>query len=92
MRRVGQTRKRDAAEKGIIAGLRAIGAHVTPISGVGAPDLLIAFRGGVYALEVKSKHGTRTKAQEVSRWPIVRTMEQALQAIGAVRGDQEAGR
>lgn len=77
--------KRDAAEKGLVAGLQAVGAEVTRISGKGAPDLLVAFRGRLYAFEVKSKSGKRTEAQEVSQWPIVRTMDEALKAIGACR-------
>ena len=84
MRRVGQARRRDVAEKPIRAALEAVGAHVTPISGQGAPDLLVRFRGELYAFEVKSKKGTRTEAQEESQWPIVRNEWDALVAIGAV--------
>ncbi len=90
MRRVGQTRRRDANEKAIVAGLRALGAHVTPISGVGAPDVLVAFRGRLYAFEVKSVKGTRTAAQELSQWPIVRSMDEALKHIGAIRASHGA--
>lgn len=85
MRRVGQTRRRDANEKALVAGLKAVGADVTRISGKGAPDILCAFRGRLYAFEIKSATGHRTEAQEVSRWPIVRTMNEALKAIGACR-------
>ena len=83
MRRVGQTRKRDANEKPIRDALAAVGAHVTVISGEGAPDLLVRFRGRLYGLEVKGKSGKRTKAQEESQWPIVRNIEDALKEIGA---------
>ncbi len=83
--RVGQTRKRDAAEKAIVAALRAVGAHVTPISGKGAPDLLIRFRGRLWAFEVKSPTGTLTEAQALSEWPIIRTVGEALATIGIVK-------
>lgn len=86
MRRVGQTSKRDAAEGPIVDALRAVGAHVTRLSGVGAPDLLVRSpRGLLVALEVKGKHGKRTDAQEESQWPIVRTIDEALTAIGVLR-------
>jgi Holliday junction resolvase len=62
--RVGQSRKRDANEKAIRKALEAAGAIVMPISGEGAPDLLVSYRGDLYALEVKSQIGTRTEAQK----------------------------
>lgn len=86
MRRVGQARKRDANEKAISQALRAVGAHVTSISGKGAPDLLVRYRGRLVAMEVKSKAGTQTPAQEQSDWPIVRTVDDALIAIGLKAG------
>lgn len=84
MRRVGQTRRRDTNEKGITEALRAVGADVAPISGKGAPDLLIRFRGQVYAVEVKTATGSRTKAQEESQWPVVRSVDEALALLGIV--------
>lgn len=81
--RVGQARRRDAAEPAIVAALEALGADVTRLSDAGAPDLLVEFRARLYAFEVKSERGKRTKAQHRSRWPIVRTPEEALLAIGA---------
>ena len=85
MRRVGQTRRRDRNEAEIVEALRAVGADVTRISGKGAPDLLVRYRGTVAGFEVKTGSGKRTDAQESSRWPIVRTVDEALKAIGAVR-------
>jgi hypothetical protein len=76
--------KRDAAEKPIVDALRAVGADVTLISGKGAPDLLVRFRGILVGLEVKTGKGKRTDAQEDSQWPIVRSVDEALQAVGAV--------
>lgn len=84
MRRVGQVRRRDANEKPIMEACRACGAHVTQVSGKGAPDLLVRFRGRLYAWEVKSGTGKRTDAQEETQWPIIRTTDEALKAIGAV--------
>lgn len=77
--------RRDGNEQAIVAGLQAVGAHVTRISGKGAPDILVAFHDTLYAFEVKTATGSRTAAQEVSQWPIVRTMDDALKAIGALR-------
>lgn len=85
MRRVGQTRRRDTSERAIVDALRAVGADVTQISGKGAPDLLVRFRGKLEAFEVKSGKGTRTEAQEDSQWPIVRSVEDALAALGVQR-------
>lgn len=83
MRRVGQTRRRDENEKPIVAALRAVGAHVTPISGRGAPDLLVRFKGQLYAFEVKTEKGKRTKAQEATQWLVVRSVDDAMEYIGA---------
>lgn len=85
MRRVGQARKRDANEKPVRAALEAVGAHVTVISGKGAPDLLVRFRGRLFAFEVKGPKGSRTAAQKASGWPIVRSVDEALTAIGVKR-------
>lgn len=85
MRRVGQTRRRDANEGVIVAALRAVGAEVWPISGAGAPDLLVRYRGRCYGLEVKTAQGRRTRAQVVSQWPIVRSVGEALTLIGETK-------
>jgi hypothetical protein len=83
--------KRDENESGIVAALRAVGAHVTIVSGAGAPDLLVHYSGrfcrhcnrNAWALEVKGAKGKRTKAQETTDWPIVRSTDDALKAIKA---------
>ena len=84
--RVGQARKRDANEAAIIAALRAVGAHVCQVSGKGAPDLICrvpaASWGRLYAFEVKSGSGKRTEAQAVTGWPIIRSVSEALEAVG----------
>lgn len=92
MRRVGQTRRRDANEKPIRDALEALGKRTTPVSGKGAPDVIVGplprcqhCGRNALAFEVKTKTGTRTDAQKDSLWPIVRTIEEALEAIRAQR-------
>lgn len=77
--------RRDATEKPIRKALDAVGATNWRISGKGAPDLLVRFRGHLYAFEVKSDKGRRTTAQDETAWPIVRSVDDALQAIGAMK-------
>lgn len=81
MRRVGQARRRDLNEPAIVQALRQIGADVLQVSGKGAPDLLVRWQGKVFGLEVKTATGKRTEAQEDSQWPIVRSPEEAIQAV-----------
>lgn len=78
MRRVGQTRRRDANEKAIVDALEAAGCEVTRISGKGAPDLIVRYRGHLFGFEVKGEKGKRTKAQEASGWEIIRSAEDAF--------------
>jgi Holliday junction resolvase len=81
VRRVGQVRRRDANEKAIVKALEAVGAHVTKISGEGAPDLLVRFQGRLWAFEVKAAKGKQTEAQIETQWPVIRSVEDALQAV-----------
>ena len=83
--RVGQARRRDRVEKSIVEALRKAGGHVTRISGQGAPDVLCSYRGTLYAFEIKGKSGTQTTAQVATNWPIVRSVDEALMAIGAIQ-------
>jgi len=88
--RVGQNRKRDLAEPGIVRALLQAGALVFRVSERGAPDLVCYHRGAVYLFEVKTGKGRTTAAQATARavgWPVVvvRTPLEALQAIGAAR-------
>lgn len=86
--RVGQARKRDANEKAIRKALEALGADVTPVSGKGAPDILVRWQGHLWGFEVKSEKGKRTDAQSETQWPILRSVDEALQAIGCKRLDE----
>lgn len=80
--RVGQARKRDSNEAEIVKALRGQGVEVFHISGPGAPDLLVRFRRTLYGFEVKNLKGKRTKAQQRTQWQMIRTVSDALAAIG----------
>lgn len=82
MRRVGQTRRRDANEPEIVDALQRLGAEVLRVSGPGLPDLFVKFRGTWYPLEVKGAKGKRTDAQQVTQFPIVRSPEEAIRVVG----------
>lgn len=98
--RVGQSRKRDAAEPAIVDALEAVGVLVLLISAEGAPDLL-TYRTQVWRpVEVKSSPNGRpltmeqklrslTKAQRevyaIAPFPIVSTIDEAFAAVGLVR-------
>ena len=88
MRRVGQVRRRDTAEKGIRKALEAAGATIVQASGKGAPDLFVFYRGQWWAAEVKTGKGSLTPAQQASGagrlWPIWRTVDDALEAVGLI--------
>jgi hypothetical protein len=73
--------RRDANESGIVQALEQVGAEVWRLSGTGLPDLLVRFRGVLYAGEVKTASG-RLRASQ-GAFPVWRTTEDALQAIGA---------
>ena len=86
--------RRDSNEREVIDALAAIGAAVLPLSGAGVPDLLVAYRGRLYLLEVKGPKGTLTPEQQATAAMlghasvpvhVVRNAEDALKAIGAVR-------
>ncbi len=78
--------KRDTMEAAIVQALRAVGVGVWQLGGTGNPDLLCRLRHGWLPLEVKSGHaGTLTMNQQSLQWPVVRSVDEALQAVGAVR-------
>ncbi len=74
--------KRDASEPAIVAALQAAGAQCWRIGGTGNPDLLVRFRGQLAAFEVKTGKAKETANQ--GEWPIIRTAQEALEAVGAV--------
>ena len=78
--------KRDAAEPAIVEVLKAI-ALVVKISSPNAPDLLVWYGGRWTPLAVKTpKIGRLTKHERAHPllWPLVKTPEEALRAVGAL--------
>ncbi|MCT4627950.1 VRR-NUC domain-containing protein [Halodesulfovibrio sp.] len=90
MRRAAKT---DSNHAQIRDALRAVGASVHDMSSAGAgfPDLAVGFKKKTFLLEVKTKTGRLTKPQVKwhDEWrghhAIVRTEEEALKEIGAIR-------
>lgn len=82
--------KRDGNEREIIDALKAVGASVQPLSAKGCPDLLVGYRGENILMEVKLPKGKLTDDEQVwhDGWrgqvAIVRTVDDALRAIGAI--------
>jgi hypothetical protein len=89
MRRVGQARRRDANEQPIVDALCQLGAVVFRLSAPGCPDLLVGWKGKWQPMEVKTADGKLTPLQWGSwgdcAYPIVRTVDDALKAIGVQR-------
>ena len=83
----------DTNAASIIAALRCVGASVALI---GQPvDLVVGFRGRNYLLEIKTRKGRPGARQRAffASWQgdarIVRSAEDALACIGAMRGWRE---
>lgn len=76
--------KRDAAERPLIDALEGYGYQVTQVSSPGCPDLLVRRADWPAGLavggEVKSAGGRLTDRQ--GTWPVWRTVEDALDALG----------
>lgn len=79
----GAGKRRDANEAGLIAGWKAVGAQVWQVGGKGLPDVLVKFRGQLYAFEIKTATGKLTEHQ--GDFEVIRDMDSALRAIGATR-------
>lgn len=82
----------DTNQREIVAALRQVGASVIMLYevGHGCPDLLVGFRGQTYVLEIKTAKG-RLTTDEWAWWQewrgsgtVVRTVDEALRAIGAL--------
>ncbi len=84
--------KVDANQDPIVSAYRAVGASVQSMAslGKGVPDLLVAYRGQVWVIEVKGPKGTLTPDQVkwIGEWKapvhIVRTPDDGLRLIGAI--------
>ncbi len=86
-RRGGGGRKRDAIEPDVIKELRAVGTQVWQINGHALPDLL-TYRSGRW-LPLGLKSGARASLTQSEKdkppvWPLARSVDEALQAVGAV--------
>ena len=84
--------KTDANQQEIVDALRQVGASVLVLSrvGQGCADLAAGIRGQTFFLEVKTDKGKLTEDEQkfMDEWrghyAIVRTPEEALQAIGVL--------
>ena len=83
MRRQVWNLRRDASEKPIVEALRAVGAEVWRVTGTGCPDILVRYRGVLYAGEVKTGKAKLRATQ--GAFPTWRSVDEALAAIGASR-------
>jgi Holliday junction resolvase len=82
-RKRGGGGKRDEIEPEVVKALRDRGCRVWHLSGQGCPDLLVYRGGKFYLMEVKTgTRGRLTKNQQDLIWPVVRSIEQALNAVG----------
>lgn len=78
----------DANHADIRAALEAVGASVDT---KGPVDLIVGYRGATYLLEIKTATGKLRPSQErfLGRWrgqaTVVRTIDDALKAVGAIR-------
>jgi hypothetical protein len=86
--------KIDTNQHEIVQALRTAGAVVQSLAAVGhgVPDLLVAYRGGWYVMEIKAGRGKLTPDEQ--KWIdtvgtsapvfIVRSAEDALRVVGAM--------
>lgn len=83
--------KLDQNHAPIVAALRKVGAEVIELARYGlSPDVLCLFRGRMILLEIKVPGGSLEESQRKlldAGWPlvVVRSIDEALDAIGAVR-------
>ncbi len=81
-RRGGGGKRRDATEPAIVEALRRCGCFVVRIGGDGAPDLLVRWGEALWLpMEVKSATGKVREAQADAKYPIVRSVDEALALI-----------
>ena len=83
----------DSTHNAIVCALRDMGASVTSLAavGLGVPDLVVGWRHQNFLLEVKSEKGQLNLYQKAFHrmWngqvAVVRTPDDALRAIGAIK-------
>ena len=86
-------KRTDNNQKEIVDALRKAGASVQSLAsqGHGTPDILCGFRKNNYLFEVKNENGKLTEDERLwhLNWNgevhIIRTSEEALKIIGAIR-------
>lgn len=84
---VRRAARRDANEAEIVGALQAVGATV--VCGE-AFDLTVGYRGRNWLLEIKTKQGRlqpfqkRMLAEWRGQYTVVRTIDEALKAVGAI--------
>lgn len=83
----GRPARRDSVEAEIVEALRAVGVFVVYVSGDGCPDLLVRGRPCRHCgrswdpLEVKGPKGKARAKQAAAQYPLVRTIEEALDVV-----------
>jgi hypothetical protein len=83
----------DQNQEQIVNALRTAGASVQSLApiGKGCPDILVAFRGDMFLMEVKQGNGKPNELQQEwhAAWKasvhVVYSPEEALRAIGAMQ-------
>ena len=93
--------RKDAAHKPIAQALRAVGASVVDLAGVGVlgvPDLLVGYRGRCVLLEVKNPGEVAREDQTewANKWRgcpvfVVHTPEEAISALQDRAGSTKSG-
>jgi hypothetical protein len=77
--------RRDGNEAEVIDALESKGAYVLKIAQVGAPDLIVFYRGRSFLMEVKQPKGGFKPAQlrfrEKWRGPDIYTVRSAVEAV-----------
>lgn len=90
-------RKVDANQPEIVEALRAAGASVQILSGVGhgCPDVIVGLKGRNYLFEIKARGGAMTRDEIIwqhgwnGQYTIVRTVDQALECLINLSMDDE---
>ena len=81
-RRGAAGKRRDANEGPIVDALRDLGCEIHYVSGLGLPDLLVRSPLGRWVpLEVKAVKGKLKPSQQAITWPVVRSVDEAIEAV-----------
>lgn len=89
--------KRDTNETPIIQALKAAGASVKQMDRLAGFDLLVAYQEQLYVVEVKTKTGMLTNAEQLYKrelswqgitYHVIRSVEEALQMIGVAEEEK----